>query len=98
MRRIRLVSIIFGVVATCVFFWLLFLVAGLPLFPSLYPEGAIPTGLDWYVHLVRATVPPLTSLLLVFSLGGLVSGAVPSGSPGLAGASSVALTELCGLA
>ena len=98
MRRVRLVSIIVGVVATCAVFWLLFLVVGLPLFPNLYPEGAIPTGFAWYVHVVRATLPPLGSLLLTFFLGGLASGGMASSSPGLNGASSVAVAAFGGFA
>jgi hypothetical protein len=47
-----LTRLILSIMATCVAFWLLFFVVGLPLFPNLYPEGAIPTGLAWYVHVV----------------------------------------------
>lgn len=98
MKRIRWASIIVGVVATSATFWLLFLVVGLPLFPNLYPEGAIPTGTAWYVHVVRATLPPLASLLLTFFLGGLVSGGVTSVSWEFYGALSVAVTAFGGFA
>jgi hypothetical protein len=70
LRRLRLVGIFAGIVATSAAFWLLSLVVGLPLFPNLYPEGVIPTGFAWYVHAALATIPPLLSLLLTFFLGG----------------------------
>lgn len=76
-------------VATCVVLWLLFFVVDLPLFPNLYPEGAIPTGIAWYAHVVRATLPPLTLFL-----GGLISGVVAPGFRGLNGAVSAAVPAL----
>jgi hypothetical protein len=86
-----LVGVGTGVVATCVVFWLLFLVVGLPLFPVYLPEGVeLPIGLAWYVHVVRVTLPPLASLLLTFFLGGLVVGVVVSAFAGLNGALSAA--------
>ncbi len=99
MRRIRLMGIIVGAAATCAVFWLVFRVLGLPLFPVLYPEGVgLPTGLAWYAHVVRATLPPLASWLLVFFVGGLVAGGVVSAFPGLNGAASAAVTMLGGFA
>ncbi len=95
--RIRWVSLVVGVMATSAAFWLL-LVFGLPILPGLYPEGAIPTGLAWYVHLVRATAPPLTFLLLTFFLGGLAAGRAASTSPGLNGAVGAAITAFGGFA
>lgn len=86
-----LVGVIAGIVTTSAAFWLLFVVVGLPFFPNLYPEGAIPTGFAWYVHVVSATIPPVFSLLLTFFLGGLVAGGVTSASPGPNGAAGAAL-------
>ena len=96
MRRLGLVGVVAGVVATSVVFWLLFFIVGLPLFPNLYPEGVIPTGFAWYIHVVVATIPPLVSLLLTFFLGGLAAGGVASASPGPNGAVSAALTAFGG--
>lgn len=99
MRCIRLMGIVVGVVATCAVFWLIFLVLDLPLFPVLYPAGVgLPTGLAWYAHVVRATLPPLASWLLVFFAGGLVVGGVVSAFPGLNGAVSAAVTMFGGFA
>jgi hypothetical protein len=96
LRRLRLVGIFAGIVATSAAFWLLFLVVGLPLFPNLYPEGVIPTGFAWYVHAALATIPPLLSLLLTFFHGGLVAGGVTSASPGLNGMAGAALMAFGG--
>lgn len=97
LRQIRWVSVGAGVVATCVAFWLFFFVAGLPLFPNLYPEGVVlPTGLAWYVHVASATLPPLASWLLVFAVGGLVVGVLVSPFSGLNGALSAAVTAVGG--
>jgi hypothetical protein len=96
LRRLGLVSVVAGVVATSVAFWLIRVVVGLPLFPNLYPEGAIPTGFAWYIHVVLFTFPPLASLLLSFFLGGLAAGGVASATPGSNGAVSAALTGFGG--
>jgi hypothetical protein len=88
-----------GVLATCVAFWLLFIVVGLPLFTNLYPEGVVlPTGLAWYVHVVSATLPPLASWLAAFAVGGLVVGVAAHAFSGLNGALSAAVTALGGFA
>ena len=96
LRRLRLVGVVAGIVATSVMFWLFFFIVRLPLFPNLYPEGAIPTGFAWWVHVVAATIPPLISLLLTFFLGGLVVGGVTSASPGTNGVAGAALIAFGG--
>jgi hypothetical protein len=99
LRHIRWMGVGAGVVATCVAFWLLFLVVGQPLFPNLYPEGVeLPTGLAWYVHVVSATLPPLASWLLAFAVGGLAVGVLESAFQGLNAALSAAITALGGFA
>ena len=90
-RHLGLVGVVAGIVTTSTAFWLLFVVGGLPFFPNLYPEGALPTGFAWYVHVIWAIIPPLFSLLLTFFLGGLVTGGVTSASPGPNGAVGAAL-------
>lgn len=99
MWRIRWLGVVVGVAATCVAFWLLFFVVGLPLLPNFYPEGVeLPTGLAWYVHVVSATLPSLASWLLAFVVGGLVVGVVVSGFAGMNGALSAAATAFGGFA
>ena len=92
----RLLGVVAGIVATSVAFWLLFFIVGLPLFPNLHPEGAIPTGFAWWVHVAVATTPPLVSLLLTFFLGGLAAGGAASASPGPNGVVGAALIAFGG--
>jgi hypothetical protein len=91
---LRFVGVVAGIVATCVAFWLLFFVIRLPLFPNLYPEGVIPTGFAWYVHVVRATIPSVLSLLLTFFLGGLAAGVAGPAFSGRNGALGAAITAI----
>lgn len=97
--RIQWLGVFGGIMATCVAFWLLFFVVGLPLLPTLDPEGVeLPTGLAWFAHVVSATLPPLASWLLVFAMGGLVVGVIVPAFPGLNAALSAATTLFGGFA
>lgn len=91
MRRLRLVGVVAGIVATYVANRLLSLIVRVPFFPNLYPEGVIPTGFAWYVHVASATIPSLMVLFSTFFLGGMASGGVASASPGTNGAVGAAL-------
>ena len=77
-----------GVAATLVVLSLLFGVVGLPLYPRGQPEGAVPTGLAWYVFCDVQPVDSSVLLFLAFFLGNLVVGVVAPSSPGLNGAVS----------
>ena len=98
MGRIRWVGVLCGGVATFAAFFLLFVVLGSRVFVPLYPEGALPTGLAWYLHLAVATLLPLTFLLAAFFAGSIVVGRLVATSPGLNGSVCAALVSGGGFA
>jgi hypothetical protein len=64
------------------------------LIPPDFPEGAVPTGFEWYRFVILGALRVLLSLFGIFFLGSILTGAVVSAFPGLNGVLSAAATHL----
>jgi hypothetical protein len=92
-RGFRPLGVIVGVVATFSLVMGLGLYLGL-LIPPSFPEGAIPTGFEWYRFVILGALRVLLSLFAIFFVGSAVAGAVVSAYPGLNGVVSSAATHV----